>query len=136
MTNEANWVRARANCTLEWIFLEITTEMGTDIKGFNDLPPQNRRDRLFDSTLIRDSGLKVSRVSQNPVGDMVVVNADDFVLVEKTSTHITAKRTGHDSLTITPRWNEETLLCDLLVGGRPLSVWQISQRILGDFFFG
>ena len=120
------WVVARANCTLEWIFDEITATMESDISKFNDLPPKNRLDRLFDSDPIRDTAFKVFRVSHE----------NDSISVQKSHTCITAKRAGAASFTITPRWNEETLTCDLLVGNKPHSIQQISQKILGGFFFG
>ena len=119
------WVLARATCTLEWMFDEITRRMELDILKFNNLPPQNRRERLFDSTQIRDSGFKAFRVSHE----------NDSILVQKSHTCITAKRSGHDPFTITHKWNEGTLTCDLLVGGKSHSIQQISQKILGEFFF-
>ena len=121
-----HWVLARANCTLEWIFFEITDAMGSDIRKFNDLPPQNRLNRSFDSTPIRDTAFKVFRVSHEK----------DFILVQKSHTGITVERAGDAFFTITPRWNDETLTCDLLVGGKSHSIQQISQKILGEFFFG
>ena len=120
------WVLARANCTLEWIFNEITITMESDIRKFNDLPPQNRLNRSFDSTPVRDTAFKVFRVSHE----------NDFILVQKSHTGITAERAGDASFTITPRWNDETLTCDLLVGGKSHSIQKISQKILGEFFFG
>ena len=125
-TDVDHWVRARANCTLEWIFFEITDAMESDIKEFNNLPPQNRRERSFDSTPIRDTAFKVFRVSHE----------NDFILVQKSHMGITVERAGDASFTITPRWNDETLTCDLLVGGKSHSIHQISQKLLGDFFFG
>ena len=121
-----NWVLARANCTPEWIFFGITCAMESDIRKFNDLPPQNRLNRSFDSTPIRDTAFKVFRVSHE----------NDFILVQRSHMGITVERAGNASFTITPRWNEETLACDLLVGGKLFSVYQISQKILGEFFFG
>ena len=136
MTEEVNWVLARANCTLEGTFEEITFAIEADIKRFNDLPPKRRRERMFDSSPLRDTAFEVFRVARDAVGDTVNTGSKDRIIVQMTSVFITAKRTDHDPLTITSRWNEETLTCDLRVGGVPLSTWQISQKILGEFFFG
>ena len=67
---------------------------------------------------------------------LVEKGSADSISVKKSSTCISATRSLHDPLTISPKWNEDTLSCDLLVAGKLLPIWAISQRILGDFFFG
>ena len=130
-----NWVLARANCTLDGIFDELTRVLESDIREFNDLSPKKRDDRMFDSSPIRDAAFEVYRVSHSTIGERRRAGQDG-ILVQKASASIKVTRDRGDFLTITPRWNEETLACDLLVGGKLFSVWQISQKILGEFFFG
>ena len=120
------WVLARATCTLEWIFDDITRRMESDIREFNNLSPKRRDDRIFDSSPIQNTTFEVYRKG---VGQ-------DVILVQKAGASIKVTRDRGSLLTITPRWNEETLACDLLVGGKPLSVSQISQKVLGDYLFG
>lgn len=135
MTDETNWVLARANCTLEGIFDELTSVMESDIREFNNLSPKRRDDRIFNSSPIQDTAFEVCRVPLNAVRGRMRAGQDG-ILVQKAGASIKVTRDRGDLLTITPRWNEETLVCDLLVGGRPLSVSQISQRVLGNFLFG
>ena len=120
------WVLARANCTLEGIFDELTSVMESDIREFNNLSPKRRDNRIFDSSPIQNTTFEVYRTG---VGQ-------DVILVQKAGASIKVTRDRGSLLTITPRWNEETLACDLLVGGKPLSVSQISQKVLGDYLFG
>ena len=135
MTDETNWVLARGNCTLEVIFDELTSVMESDIREFNNLSPKRRDDRIFDSSPIQDTAFEVYRVPLNAVRGRMRAGQDG-ILVQKAGASIKVTRDRGDLLTITPRWNEETLVCDLLIGGRPLSVSQISQRVLGNFLFG
>ena len=129
------WVLARATCTLEWIFDEITNTMESDIREFNNLSPKRRYDRRFDSSPIQDTAFEVYRVPLNAVRGRMKAGQDG-ILVQKAGASIKVTRDRVSLLTITPRWNEETLTCDLLVEGEPVSIWQISQKILGNFFFG
>ena len=135
MTEDANWVLARANCTLEGIFDELTSVMESDIREFNNLSPKRSDDRIFDSSPIQDTEFEVSRVPLNAVRGRMRAGQDG-ILVQKAGASIKVTRDRGSLLTITPRWNEETLACDLLVGGKPLSVSQISQKVLGDYLFG
>ena len=134
MTENENWVMARANCTLDRMFEELTNVMETDIERFNSLLHKTWSNRNFGSSFVRDTGFEIYQVVQN-LENWIRMDGDS-VLVKQTSTCIRASRSGQEVLTITPRWNEDSLTCDLMVMGKPLSVGQISQRLLGNFFFG
>ena len=41
---------------------------------------------------------------------------------------------GMETFRIMPKWNEESLSCDLLIDGKPMELWQISQKAPGRFF--
>ena len=134
-TGADHWVLARANCTLDGIFEELTNIMESDIREFNGLSPKRRVERMFDSSPIRDTAFEVYRVPPNAVRGRMRAGQDG-ILVQKAGASIKVTRDRGSLLTITPRWNEETLTCDLLVGGKPISIWQISQKVLGDYLFG
>ena len=82
MTEDANWVLARANCTLDGMFDELTSVMESDIREFNGLSPKRRFERMFDSRLIQDSAFEVYRVSPNPAGELVRMSTSG-ILVQK-----------------------------------------------------
>ena len=138
MTEESSdWVLARANCTLEGMFEELRCTMEGDIKRFNSLPPPRRRRMMFDSNQVHSHKFEVYPVARNPAGDMIRINTNDSIFIQMTNILITAERSGvHAPLTITPKWNEESLTCDLVINGAVLSMSQISQKILGEFFLG
>ena len=54
MTDERNWVLARAACTLGDMFETLTKQMERDIKSFNSLSSGIRDDRLFGSEPARN----------------------------------------------------------------------------------
>ena len=105
------------------------------IREFNNLSPKRRDDRIFDSSPIQNTAFEVYRVSLNAVRERMRAGQDG-IFVQKAGASIKVTRDRRSRLTITPRWNEKTLACDLLVGGKPLSVSQISQKVLGDYHFG
>ena len=47
MVSERDWVRIRADCTLEQAFSEICHAMISDVEAFNDLAESKRKGRLF-----------------------------------------------------------------------------------------
>ena len=59
----------------------------------------------------------------------------DSISVKMSAMSVTATRELHDPLTITSKWNEETLSGDFVVDGKVLPAWRISQKVLGDYFF-
>ena len=56
--------------------------------------------------------------------------------IQKNSTKIRVWRKQQCQFTVEPEWNEAALACDLKVGGECYSVWQISQKTIGDLLFG
>lgn len=70
-----------------------------------------------------------------PPGQLLKTDVDDFIRVQKEATCILAARKSYWSIEICPQWNEETLKCDLMIDEISYTPSQISQRILGEFFF-
>ena len=136
IATDRDWVRARAACTLDVMFENLTKQMQLDTKNFNGLSAEFRRDKLFSSEPPRKHAFEVFPAYADPDNGLIKTGSPDTVSVKMSAIHITVTRHLHDALTITPKWNEETLLCDLLVTGNPLTVWRISQKVLGDYFFG
>ena len=61
--------------------------------------------------------------------------ADDFLTVRCDGATIIAQRQDREPIVIEPRWNRETLTCDLHVGKQPRPLWHVSQEILEPFLF-
>ena len=132
-----NWVLARANCTLQDSFDAIKNAVDLDVKRFNQLAPDKRRDLQF-RVERKDLSIVVSRArpAVGHPGQLVSTDMDDVICVRKEAACIWASRESCWSIEICPEWNDETLTCDLLIDGKSCTPSQISQRLLGDFFFG
>lgn len=135
-----NWVRARAECTLERSFAEVEKAIRDDVAKFNSLATENRRSRLF-VVEVRDGGIEIRRArrSENPRGPRLIADPDrdqDFVRVSHGNGEIVAQRQDRDPLTISPQWTADTLSCDLYIGDRVFPLWNVSERILEPFLFG
>ena len=131
---KSDWVLARADCTLQKMFEDITDAMKLDIQKFNALPPEKRKDRLF--THDPESGkFRVFRAANSQLGELGKTETEPCVYVRKASNNIEVCPNGRPSFDITHAWNEETLSCDFLVGSISLPIWRISQKILVGFMF-
>ena len=118
------------------MFEKVTKQMEKDANTFNNLSAEIRKFRLFGSCYRANGAFDVFPAHENEDDGLVQAASAVSITVKKSSTCISATRNLHDPLTITPKWNEDTLSCDLLVSGKTLPIWAISQKILGDFFFG
>ena len=137
-----NWVAARAACTLEHCFKGLAERVRSDVRKFNGLTPATRRDRQF---LVEDidSGVAVVRARNVPdhrsrSGVTPVRDPDfetDCVRIEHGNGRITARRKPDFEMSVTPRWNDGTLTCDLFVDDVPVPVWKASARILEPYLF-
>ena len=135
-----NWVLARASCTTKDVFKSLLETMSADVERFNRLSGSLRKDQKF---IVDTHEAHVFRVypavESQPLGELVRRNdgpSGDFVRVECLGEHLVASRTGCGHTLIAVTWNEETLTCDLVLDSTPLAAWQVSQKLLGDFFFG
>jgi hypothetical protein len=128
---QQNWVELRAACTVQGTFEQIADTIERDVERFNKLPAQKRQDRKF-----KCSRQELSVISVNDVDDAGEITSRMGIHVQKNSLKIRARR-GYDLLfEIEHEWNERTLACDLKIDGEFYSVWQISQKAIGDLLFG
>lgn len=126
------WVELRAACTRQGVFDELVDVIKSDIKQFNALDPETRKSLTFDHerkdrTTIA-IGLKTSR-------GLLLGKDDDYVWLKATATVIEVYRKEALSFEVDHRWNDETLSCDLMICDKSHSIWQISQKAIGDLLF-
>ena len=129
---QQNWVELRADCTEQGIFDLIVNAVKRDVERFNKLPSQRRRDRTF-------------KLKQNERDIVGIAQANDSgewikgltgINIETTGATIRVRRNQDYLFAVEQEWNEETLACDLKIDGECYSVWQISQKAIGDLLFG
>ena len=118
-----NWIAVRADCTLESNFREVEKAVREDVKRFNRLAPAKRDGRLFLSEN-KDGELTIRRAQRvkDHRGQRMVADpdcADDFLTVRCDGATIIAQRQDREPIVIEPRWNRETLTCDLPLANSP-----------------
>lgn len=129
---QKQWVELRAACTRQGVFDQIVDVIKSDIKRFNALDAEKRGSLTFDHdrkdrTTI-GIGLKANR-------GVLCGKEDDYVWLKVTATSIEVYRKDALAFETDHRWNEKTLTCDLLIGDECYSIWQISQKAIGDLLF-
>ena len=139
-TNEKEWVRARADCTLETIYQQVSARLRRDVERFNRIAARKHMDRRFlvETNTATTIYRAIENRGQNPRGGSLLIAPEqkkDYVKCHLIEDRIVAERPNEWSLDIRSQWNEETLTCDLFIEDQVLSLSRISQRILGDFLF-
>jgi len=139
---QENWVKARSECTVESSFQLIVKQIRKDIKAFNALqppPPTCIGGRFI---VIDDSKTSIKVLSAHFVhgegGNFlapVEENAQDYVTIKIKGDEIYVDRSNLFNTTIKRKWNAETLACDLVVKGKVMLPWNISETILEPFIF-
>lgn len=137
---DKNWVDARADCTPELTCQALVKIVQGDIQRFNNLPSEKRGDRTFRCREDGDNWI-VERTRSVLQGGQTIYDLDpehkDYqIRIGLSDGMIVAERPGVTRLEIEPRWNEETLVCDLYIDDRAFPVWHVSQKILREFMFG
>lgn len=129
--NGEKWVEACADCTPELTFRRLVETMKTDVNRFNKLKPAQRKNMNF---RVRQDGDGWVVEPTRPIlqGGQTIYDADpahedDVVRIDFTNDAIVAERCGVMRLDIEPVWNEETLTCDLMIGGRAFPPCHVSQ---------
>lgn len=134
-----NWVKARANCTLEDNLSVIISQVEKDVDTFNKLRSDKRGTRHFSSSFDDGEFIIKRMIEVTDHRGMYVVEDDkyksDIVVVRCAQTAISVCRNSRMNFTINPRWNPDSQECDMLVRGDAYPVWRISEMILGDFLF-
>lgn len=129
---QRNWVELRAACDRQGVFDQLVEVIRCDLKRFNALDPEKRRSATFGHAR-RDRetvgiGLKTSR-------EVLLGKDDDYVWLKSTAVAIKVYRKDVLVFEVEHTWNEKTLSCDLLIGDEVYSIWQISQKAIGDLLF-
>ncbi len=127
-----DWVELRAGCTEQGTFDLIAETVERDVERFNKLPSKMRRDRTFKFARTEPQIVYVAQVSESGAW----ISGRAGINIEMRGVAIRVWRHEECRFEIKQEWNEATLTCDLKVEGEVLSVWQISQKAIGDLLFG
>ena len=121
-----NWVRARADCTIETAFKMIVQEIQKDLKVFEEEFASRKLDvRCEDLTFILEER---STTSSRPPARVAV-------RTDSERDHIEVSRDRITIFTVEQEWNDEDLTCDLLICGKVVEPWQVSKKALYGFIF-
>ena len=129
---QKNWVDLRAACTIESVFKELVETIQSDIDRFNALCGCK-----FSLKRVSSEEVHISTDSEK-VQSLFV---DHKICLNINSTGIWISEQHHSNclwktkFEISLKWNSETLVCDLLIEEKPYTIWQISQKAIGDFLF-
>ena len=129
---QQNWVALRADCTEQGTFDLIANTAKRDVERFNKLPPQRRRNRTFKFEQNEREVVYIAEVGDS--GEWI--RGQTGINIEKHGATIRVWRNRECQFAVEQEWNEATLACDLKVDGECFSVWQISQKAIGDLLFG
>ena len=136
MTNEEfrqkNWVELRAACTIHATFDKLIDVIKSDVEQFNKLPPQKRNDQKYTCWSESQGGISVREV--NGSGEWLTQIPP--ISAQICAASIQIFREQEPLFEVRQEWNNATLSCDLKVDGKCLSLWQISQKAIGDLLFG
>lgn len=125
-----DWVRARAACSLERIFLVLSETAAGDVRAANELRPS--RARFEHKSLDR----KFLVIRQEDAGGVTQAASVVFELQENgiAVRRITPARAPEPIFTAKPSLTPEGE-CLLEVGRQQLRPWQVSRLALEDLFF-
>lgn len=129
---QERWVELRADCTEQGIFDLIADTVERDVERFNKLPPHKRRNQKFKFTRDERQSVYVAEVDDS--GELI--NDRPGINIEKGASTIRVWRKQQCQFSIDQEWNDKTLACDLKIDGQCYSVWQISQKAIGNLLFG
>lgn len=127
--SEKSWVEPRYRCTLDASFCDLVCRLKADVAEFKKLSNEADIEAKF------EQGELVVRRWTRPEGGRPYVEDENKVVVRCTDNSILATRKKCLHIEVTRKWDPEALSCNLLVDGKVLLLWQISQLILGDFLF-
>ena len=110
--------------------VQRTSADGSSKAAFCGRGPGSRHSRFAGAKRITDNRAQDGfRLAADP--DF----AQDFVSVEQADGRIVARREPRFELADCPRWNADTLTCDLFIGEAAFPAWGVSARILEPFLF-
>ena len=123
--HESEWVKARFNYTAEKVFEQLVTVIESDIRAFSKM------DGSHDCEVNRIDASNYTFKRKERVA-MLTIHDNMF----KSTVHCGSVELSDSKVEITPKWNEETLCCDLMMDGKKISIHRASQKIVGNVLFG
>ena len=122
IAREREWVKARLECTVEAAFKTLVAVMESDVKSFNRLSENDdcKVVHVDFRTVTFSRGGRVVAVS--PAGQAIEVKPFHHNVILEV-------------ISIEPKWNEETMSCDLVIDGETMSMRRASQRAIADVLF-
>jgi hypothetical protein len=124
-----DWVKARAECSLEHLFMLLREVVDSDVKAMQARKADHRRD--FSLGDPNQSKFVVSKAAEGeqPFRGVIFERASQGIRV------MSATRTGFEEMFVAKPSLDVAGSCRLEVGGQPLELWQVSRKALEDLFF-
>ena len=122
LERERDWVATRFNCTVDSVFQELVAVIKSDIASFVRLSGQD------DCATNHIEDRKVTFARTNRVSSI----STDGKTIKAGLTYGASRSSG---FTITPKWNEAEMRCDLIIDGEKVSMYRASQKVIGDVLF-
>ena len=133
-----DWVTQRAACSVETALASLLEIVRHNVEQANALDAGIREHHTFE--ILGGTGrftVKTVRESQGDFRDQRFVSfeqRDEGILVFSAVLNNPHKPVPTPEFLIVPSWNAENGRCELLIGGEPHKLWQISQRALAGLF--
>ena len=122
-----NWVKRRASYTVDDVFEALVCRLEADIEEKKDVHPDS--DFTVHRKVVGEALEKVAIRGSKDLGHTPIVE------LKKEGATIKVHGTESEKFVITPKWDQDTAQCSLLIDNKPFELWQISQRALYPLFF-
>ena len=130
-TKPPNWVRGRADCSVEMIFEALSQIVRRDVEEANKLESSKRRGYSFRFEASDEGTHPIFKVGNGQMGDR-----SQSVLFRMTDWGILIECADKQFLRAAPRWDVDSMKCRLSVEDVFHDPWEISQEALTPLFFG
>lgn len=124
-----NWVKVRAGCSIEQMFLLLAQVVDSDAQAMADVA---RRGFNFEFQKLSEDRFSVTR--HRNLGGLLEGDAVVFVRNDQGVT-VSDGRSSAVIVTAKPAVDANGE-CRFEVAGKPVELWQVSRLALEDFFFG
>ncbi len=122
-----DWVKARAECSLEHLFSLLIEVLDSDVKSMRAHAP--------DGTQLSLNVLTASKVSISKVQPDRGFSKAGKVVFDRTSLGINVGSDRNDLMFTAKPSLDATGSCRLEIDGQPMELWQVSRKALEDLFF-
>jgi len=130
---QRKWVELRTKCTIESIVAELYSVIEHDVRTFNRLHPNHDYEFRTNEFTNRDGVLIRTVAKIDKQFNEAVDNQQ--IRIELHDNKICVFFGVAPQFEIVPKWNEDDLKCDLKVENKCYTIYQLSQKIIGDFLF-